>query len=112
MIGRGASWLARRPRMLTAGVVGGAATAGVVRGLTQSSALGDIQEQSLGDRQAVQAVVRGSIGAALSPRDDIMGAGDYYYGQNVAFPSVGASSGRNIPVGGEIVWGMYNERRR
>lgn len=124
MIGRAASWMARRPRPLTAMLVGGAATAGVVNGLRSSDSLENVQEQFLGDRRAVQAVVRGSAAAALSPRDDIIGMGDSYYGQNVAFPAPryfktdgspvfisGTSSGRHTPVGGEIVFGQYNMRR-
>ena len=109
--GRTAGWLGRQPRALTVGVVGAAGAAGMVRGFSQSSATGDMQEQAFGDRGAIQAVVRGQLGASLSPQDDTIGIGDRYYGQSITGPRSGSSSGAAMPVGGEIVFGQYNSRR-
>lgn len=111
-IGKTAGWASRRPKLAMAGGVAAVGGFSATKAFVQSPAAGDAQEMMLGDRQAVQGLMRGYTGAAISPRNDVMGIGDYYYGQSITGPRSGVSSGAAMPVGGEIVFGQYNERRR
>lgn len=106
-VGRVASFMGRTPRMMTMGSIAVGGAIGAVRGVAGSPLPGDVQDELLGDRRAIQNVARGQIASHFSPRKDVVGLGDYYYGQHVRWGEGGSPS----PVGGEIVLGQYNLRR-
>lgn len=98
------------------GLLGTAATAGVARGLTdpegtwRQDVYPTAQEIAFGNPRAVQDSMRAGLSAAMSssPEEDVMLPGDYYYSRPV---NLRGNKSTNIPVSGEIVFGMYNLRR-
>lgn len=115
--GRAASWLGRRPKIGAAAVVGGAALYGAGSAIMNPDGpWGEVQETTLGDRNAIRASVKANIQTAMdrSDRWDMPGPMDRYYGSPVDVPRLAAknrrSSGSSTPVSGDVVFGMYNLR--
>jgi len=118
--GRAASWLGRQggkasrrtlgdsfmPIAMT-GIVGAGIYGGASAIMDEDGPWGDIQEQAMGDRGAIKASMKAGISNIFNnPEEDILGRGDYYYGQ-----ATSTGRGGPLPVSGDIVFGQYNLRR-
>lgn len=128
--GRGAWWAAKKSgQAASAGVrsagstgrttpllVGGAGVAGIGSAVVdREGPYGDLQEEVMGDRDAVRYMMQAGIRTAFSrdQRHNMPGPMEYYYGRpvNVSAMNERRSSGITNPVSGDVVFGMYNLRR-
>lgn len=116
-VGRAAGWLGRRGKLGTTALVGGAAIYGAGEAIMDPDGpYGNLQEDFMGDRNAIRASMRANIQTAIdrSDRWDMPGPVDNYFGNPVNVPRMAAknrSTGATTPVSGDVVFGLYNLRR-
>lgn len=112
---RGAQGISSRPGPLIAGAAATGAVMGVAGGdsVYRREIFPDMQETFMGDRNAMNNMVRANIWATFNQNpDEVRRPNDYLYGQPID-PQAMYNQRRAPqapPVSGQVVWGMYNMR--
>lgn len=107
-----------KSKPVTLGVVGAAGLLGFGSAIMdKDGAYPEISQNMFGVSHVdlAKSTARANLHQAITSRsNDVMGPTDYYYGQQVNsmhMASVNSKKNRSQPVPGEIVFGMYNQRR-
>jgi len=106
--GRAAGWLGRSAvQPLAVAAIGGGALYGMSSAiLDRNGPYAPLQEFVSGDPEMIRSSLKAGLHHAVTPDNDVLGRGDYYYGQQVS-PRARSTE----PVSGNVVLGAYNLRR-